>query len=130
MGESHTDRRLKAGADRRIKRREEISRVFQQGRRATDRQVTLLAAPMVAGRSVPRRLAVAVAKRYGNAVVRNRAKRVCREAFRLVQHELPAGFDYVICPRGGVEPTTEGVRHSLIALSRRVTGDRRGGEAR
>lgn len=35
------------------------------------------------------RLGLAVGKRAGNAVVRNRIKRALREAFRHVQHQLP-----------------------------------------
>ncbi len=36
------------------------------------------------------RLGLSVPKKVGNAFVRNSIKRRCREAFRLVQHELPA----------------------------------------
>jgi ribonuclease P protein component len=45
------------------------------------------------------RLGLSVSRRVGNAVVRNRAKRLLREAFRLIQHDLPAGFDLVVVVR-------------------------------
>jgi ribonuclease P protein component len=73
------------------------------------------------------RLGVSVGKSSGNAVVRNRFKRLIREAFRQNQHQIPAGFDYVlmISPRwpkkSNVEkspklPTFEQVEASLLAL--------------
>jgi RNase P protein component len=83
-----------------------------------------------------RRLGLSVGKKLGGAVVRNRYKRVLREAFRLSQHELPEGYDYILIPRkvlwGG---KTEGAaqkrafyrtcstrlyRESLVGLCRRL----------
>ncbi len=41
------------------------------------------------------RLGIAVNKSIGSAVVRNRLKRLVREAFRLHQQAIPEGFDYL-----------------------------------
>lgn len=42
------------------------------------------------------RLGLAVPRAAGNAVQRNRFKRLIREAFRHSQHELPVGYDFIV----------------------------------
>ena len=74
--------------DRRLRRRADFDRVFQQGRHNSGRLMAL--------RSVPNerpltRYAYAISKRVGNAVVRNQIRRRLREILR----SLPVreGFD-------------------------------------
>jgi ribonuclease P protein component len=45
------------------------------------------------------RLGLSVSRRVGTAPRRNRIKRLLREAFRLMQHDLPRGYDLVIVIR-------------------------------
>ena len=50
----------------------------------------------------PSRLGVVTARRIGGAVVRNRARRLLRETFRLHQHDLAAPVDLVLVARPSI----------------------------
>ena len=45
------------------------------------------------------RLGMAVSRKFGGAVQRNRARRLIRESFRLSQFSWPIGYDWVVIPR-------------------------------
>ena len=49
------------------------------------------------GSFIPR-LGLRVSRKIGNAVARNRVKRIVRELFRLQQSRLPLGCDLIIVP--------------------------------
>ena len=64
-----------------IKSRREFSRVFHEGTRVNHPLVRATVLPVSEG--APSRVAFVAAKRLGNAVYRNRCKRVMREAARI-----------------------------------------------
>jgi len=66
------------------------------------------------------RLGLVVSRKCGNAVVRNRWKRALREAFRLVQHELPSHLDLVVLPQRGARPEVARLQDSFKQLAARA----------
>lgn len=62
---------------------------------STPRFVLILSASAAAHTSEPR-LGITASRRVGNAVVRSRAKRLVREAFRATRNLWPPGIDLVV----------------------------------
>lgn len=69
------------------------------------------------------RLGLSIGRKVGNAVVRNRWKRLIREAFRLERPSLPRGLDLVVRPKRDAVPELAAIRRSLRYLANRI--DRR-----
>ncbi|MBN1395791.1 MAG: ribonuclease P protein component [Pirellulales bacterium] len=66
------------------------------------------------------RLGISASRRLGGAVVRNRWKRLLREAFRLSRPELPSGIDLIVIPRHSTPPPLNILRGSLVRLAKKA----------
>jgi ribonuclease P protein component len=130
-------RRFAFGPERRLKRRADFLRVQSVGQRASTSHFVLLVAAREAAqeRAACARLGIVVTKKIGNAVQRNRIKRLCRETFRLWPDLVPDGIDLVVIARSGaaeldlatVRAEWERARHALLkrcaaVLSEKVPG--------
>ena len=119
-------KRLSFPKKKRLVSNSQFRAVMARGRRLSNGVLTLYMAQNDLEYS---RLGVSVGKSHGNAVVRNRLKRLMREAFRQNQSRIPAGYDYLmmISPRWfkksnsekmPKEPTFEQVESSFLALAK------------
>jgi len=106
--------RLRTGAD--------FDAVFKKGARLDGPLFLLVAAPN--GRAFDR-LGLAVSRRVGGAVERNRARRLLREGFRRIEPAGSVGFDLVavarapLARRGQAEVARE-LRERLQSFRRRA----------
>jgi len=82
---------------RRLRKRSEFLGVQGSGSRVTLPSCIVLLKPRPDDR--PARLGITVTRKFGNAVARNRAKRLLREVFRRSQELFPPGIDIVVIPK-------------------------------
>jgi ribonuclease P protein component len=112
----------------RIKQRREFLQVQQGGRKHHVRHFIVFVSPRStrepAGAPpsgpLPTRLGITVTRKIGNAVERNRIKRLVREVFRLHRARLPEGLDLVwVAKQQAAQADFADVLDDFEALARR-----------
>lgn len=90
--------RVPFSPEHRLRTRKQFERVFQQGRRRGRSLLILFHLPRDPD-GLPPRLGLAVSRKVGRAVVRNRVRRRLREIFRLHQNRIHPPCDLVVVAR-------------------------------
>jgi ribonuclease P protein component len=91
---------LRFPRSRRLKQQGDFARARAQGRRLICGCLIANVLPRPGGLTA--RLGVVTGKKVGNAVARNRARRLLRESFRLHQRELAGPVDLVLVARPSI----------------------------
>lgn len=92
----------------RLSRSSEFQRVYRQGKSAASRFLVLYYFEHPPGTPAEEpRLGLSVSKKVGGAVVRNRIKRLLREAFQASAPRLPHRYDYVVIARPALAELSE-----------------------
>ncbi len=101
----------------RLRKRSEFLRVYNEGKRLSSKHFLL---HYLDNQEEGPRLGITVTKKCGNAVRRNRWKRLIREAYRLHRSKLPK-VDLVVTVKRGVNPPSFGAAEKeLLRLWRQM----------
>ena len=123
-----TSQRLSLPRQFSLRRKRDYARVYAQGKRARGRLILVIAAPGL--NPLGPRMGLSVGRKFNpSAVLRNRARRVMRNAFRQQRRHLPA-LDLILIPlaRGQEYRTPEveaELRRLCAKLARRWEDDNR-----
>jgi ribonuclease P protein component len=91
----------------RLSRSRDFDAVYRQGKSVSTRSLVLYWFDRQDDHGAPPRVGIAVPRKVGGAVVRNRVKRQLREAWRTQVGRIASGRDYVLVARPGFAEAAE-----------------------
>ncbi len=89
-----------------LKRNNDFRRLYAKGRSYAG---PVLVTYVMKNRCRTVRIGITTSKKIGKAVIRNRSRRVIREAFRMISEEVRPGYDLVFVARGKTPYVKSGV---------------------
>ncbi len=80
----------------RLKKNWEFKRVYRKGRTVVSRNIVLYYCPN--GKNF-NRIGFSISKKVGRSVVRNKIRRIYREAYLRIEEKLYKGYDFILIAR-------------------------------
>jgi ribonuclease P protein component len=91
--------------EHRVRKRRDFEKAYEEGKKVVMPEFALFGRPNGLPHS---RLGITTTRKLGKAVIRNRARRLVREAYRTHRDRLPHGFDLVVVVRAPLLDGTVG----------------------
>jgi len=120
--------RYSFGKTERVTRSGDFTKIIRLGTCVADGTLVLFARPTSDDESV--RIGITIPKKTGNAVLRNRWKRLIRESFRLQRAMLPTGYEFIVRPKRGASPNWTAIEKSIPRLAHKAAKRTRHPETR
>jgi len=103
----------------RLQKNEHFQQVFKKGNSIANRQLVLYFMPNSDQDTF--RLGISVSKKIGHAVIRNRIKRLLKEAVRAEAEQIPGGYDLILIVRKpAVDLNLEQLQASVVHLLKKA----------
>ena len=99
----------------RIKKNTEFTKLFKRGKRVFSPTLTLIYFP-----SANMSMGIAVSKKHGKAVKRNRIKRLLREVFAKNTHLLSKNWSFILMPKVAESYSYAAFEKSIVSCFKKV----------
>lgn len=101
-----------------LRKKSDFTAIYNKGKSVGDRYVVVF----YRRNGLPeRRIAFLASKKVGNAVKRNRARRLMKESYRQISDNLAEGYDFIFIARNTiVEKKCADVKKSMISAAKKA----------